>query len=281
MAFLSGFSNFEDIPKSFVINDRSDSTVPYPTTAELSKAVSVSLGLDMNSPNTIMNLGSSSSVHSVFDNTVENRSRCETESIRHVRLEGVILLRGTDQKEDDFGEVCQDTQQVSCMDLLRSSEMDGAQTMTRTPGTSRFVCKETSLFTNPVGQMPAPCQADDLATLKPYSVFANPTLSRDNALAWHAYSGQPEPDRHGLEGHYLLCKYCSYGQTSNGSRQKCHCDWYNNEEQGRNDGIRAATAQEYGQVESYQSVVSQGHTTFTAIKTEPEVWMDWMDHSFR
>ncbi|XP_022607410.1 androgen receptor-like [Seriola dumerili] len=260
-----------------------------PTTAELSKAVSVSLGLDsVSSPLNNTNPCFSGAFPDC-DPTRGNSSRGVSTlgAAGNMNSEGSrFLLNDSSLREADFGEVCHGIQQVSCMDLLRSSEMDSAQTMTRGPVISRYVCKESNLFINPLVELPAPSQVDELSPLKQYSAYsANPNLYRDTQGVWcaneRAYSGRSEPDRCGSGGHNLLCKYCNCGQTHLASRHECHCVWYSKGEQGGKGGIRAAMAQEYGQVERYQNAVAQGQATFSTIKTEPSVWVDCADRSFR
>lgn len=288
MAFHSSLSLGEP-SKSFIINerDRSDSadTCACPTTAELSMAVSVSLGLDTaSSPISNMNQCSSSSAYSDFDPTMDTSSQGVSElgATRNMNSEGsVILMRDTNLREEDFREVCHDRQQLSCMDLLRSGDMNSAQTLTRGPVTSSFLCKESNLFTNPVAELPAPPQVDELLPLKPYPTYsANPDLYRDPAV-WCAYSGQSEPARGGADGRKLMCKYCNCEQASHGSRHECRCAWYSKGEQSHKGGTGAAVAQEYGQVESYQSAVPRGHATFSTIKSEPSVWVDYTDRRLR
>ncbi|XP_070769290.1 progesterone receptor-like [Enoplosus armatus] len=169
------------------------------------------------------------------------------------------------------------------MDLLRSGEVDRAQTVTLGPVISRYVCKESNLYMNPVEELPAPSQVDpQLLPLKPYSAYsANPVLYRDSPGMWCEYSGRSEPERGGPGAHNLFCKYCNCGQADLGSRQECHCAWYSAREQGGKGGTRAVMAQGYGPVESYQSAVPQGQATFSTIKSEPSVWVDCSDRSFR
>lgn len=271
MAFLSSLSDFEKPSNSFEMTDRLDSvdSCAFPSTAELCKAVSASLGLDtVSSPLSNVDQSCSGIGYSVFGPTAE--SGPELEPTRDVHCEGAIPTIGTDRNEDDFGEVRQDT--VSCVDLLGSGEMDSAQLVTRVPVISGLVHKESSLFTNPVGEVPAPTQGSELSTPKPYNAhFSNPRVYR-------AYSGEAEPERSG--GYNMLCKYCNYGQASNGAGQECRCAWYNSGEQGGKNGTQAATAQEYNQVEIYQSAKSHGRGTYP-IKTEPPGWVDWTDRRFR
>ncbi|XP_040903774.1 androgen receptor-like isoform X2 [Toxotes jaculatrix] len=293
MAFRSSLSDLEDTPNSLMMNEwnRLDTADTYacPTTAELSKAVSVSLGLDsVSSPLNNMNL-CSSGAFSDCDPAVGNSSQGVPElgAAGNMNSGGSRLpLNDNSLREDDFGDVCQGIQQVSCMDLLRSDEMDSAQTVTRGPVISRYVCKESNLFMNPVVELPEPSQVDELLTLKQYSPYsANPNLCRGTQGVWcaneRAYSSRSEPERGGSGGHNMLCKYCNFGQIPIGSRQECHCVWYSKGERGGKGGIRAAMAQEYGQVERYQSAIAQGQATFPTIKTEPSVWVDFADHSFR
>ncbi|XP_033948467.1 progesterone receptor-like isoform X1 [Pseudochaenichthys georgianus] len=280
MAFRS---SLEEISNS-LINERADTAdtcASCPTTAELSKAVSVSLGLDsVSSPLNNMNQCSgSSSIFADFHHTMESSSRGvqELQTAPNVNSDQ-LLLRDTAFK-DDFGEVCHGIQQVSCMDLLTSGDIDSAQNGARNPVLSRYVCRESNLFINPQEELPAPSQVEEMLPLIPYSAYsANPNLYRDTPGAWCARSNRSEPERGGLSGRNLLCKYCNCGPASLGSMQECHCLWYNKEDKG---GMRAAMTHGYGQMESYQSVIPQGHGTLSTIKTEPSVWLDCSDRTFR
>lgn len=290
MAFHASLADCEETSNTFGMNerDRSDSTdtCACPTTAELSKAVSVSLGLDTaSSPISNMNQWSSSSAFSDFDPTAESSSQGVSElgATRNMNSEGsVILKRGTNIGEGSFREVCLDGQQLSCTDLLRSGETNSAQTLTRGPVISGYLCKESNLFADSVAELPAPFQAGELLpAMKPYPAYsANPDLCRDPAV-WCAYSGRSEAARAETGGRKPVCKYCSCAQDSHGSRQECYCLWYSKGEQSRRDGTAPATAQEYGQVESYQSAVPRGHATFSTIKSEPSVWMHYTDRRLR
>ncbi|XP_029297002.1 androgen receptor-like [Cottoperca gobio] len=286
MAFCSSLSNLEGNSLTIVKErDRSDTadTCACPTTAELSKAVSVSLGLDsVSSPLNNMNqCSSSSSVFADFNPTVENSSRgvAEFGAAQIVNSEANrFLLRETNQR-DEFGEVCHGIQQVSCMDLLRSGNMESAQAVMRDPVISRYVCKESNLFMSPQEHLPAQSRMDELSHLKPYSAYpANPNLYRDTPDVWCAHSSRSDPEEGSFSGHNLLCKYCNCGQAAHGSRQECHCVWYDKSDKG---GVRAAMAHQYGQMESYQSAIPQGQTILSTIKTEPSVWVDCSDRSFR
>lgn len=281
MAFHASLADCEETSNTFGMNERD--TCACPTTAELSKAVSVSLGLDTaSSPISNMNQWSSGSACSDFDPSAEGSSRGVSElgATRNMTSEGsVILMRDTDIREGSFGEVCHDGQQLSCTDLLRTGERNSAQTLTRGPVISGYLCTESNLFTDPVAELPAPFQAGELLpVMKPYS--ANRDLCRDPAV-WCAYSGRSEPARAETDGHKSVCKYCSCVQDSHGSRQECYCLWYSKGEQSRRDGAAPATAQEYGQVESYQSAVPRGRATFSTIKSEPSVWMHYTDRRLR
>ncbi len=281
MALLSSLSDLEGTSNSLIMNERARldtaDTCACPTTAELSKAVSVSLGLDtVSSPLSSMNLGSSSSFADFP--AVENSSR----GVPELKAARNILLNDINLRGDDFGEVCHGIQQVSCMDLLRSGEMESAESVTRGPVISRYLCQESNLFTNPVAELPAPSQVDDLSSLRAYSAYSgNQNLYRDTPGMWCAQSGRSELERAGSGGLNLLCKYCNCGQASLGSRQECHCVWHSKREQGGKGGMLAAMAQGYGQVESCQSAIPQGQDTFSTIKTEPSIWVDCTDRSFR
>ncbi|XP_026213050.1 androgen receptor-like isoform X2 [Anabas testudineus] len=289
MTFHSSLSDREDISKSLKMNERDQlqtaDTFACPIAAELSKAVSVSLGLDsVYSPLNTNPCSSGASADS--DPAVGNSSRAapEFKAPGNMSSEGSRLpLNDSGIRKDDFGEVCHGLQQVSCMDLLRSGDMDSAQAVTRGPVISRYVCRESNLFINPVAELHASSQADQFLPLKPYS--ASPGQYRDAPSLWCAddrtYSGRSEPERGGSGGHNLLCKYCNCGQTSFGSRQECYCGWYREGDHGGKNGMRAAMAHGYGQVERYQSAVHQDEATFSIVKTEPSVWLNCTDRRFR
>ncbi|XP_068596406.1 progesterone receptor-like [Brachionichthys hirsutus] len=287
MDFRSSASNLEETANSFVINERGRSgtsdTCACPTTAELSKAVSVSLGLDAAQPSpTKMNPCSSSGAFPDFEPAApESSSRGATKSgaARNTNSEG----NGRNPRDDDLEGVGHEAQQVSCMDLLRSGEKDSAQTVTRGPVIATYV-KESNLFTHPVAELAAASsQVAELLTLKPYpSYAASPNLYRDAPGVWCAYNGSSEtPDTVVAGGHALLCKYCHYGQASRGSTGDCQCAWHGNGEQARKGATRAGMSQEYNQMESYQSSNPPGNGTLSTIKTESSVWADCTDRSLR
>ncbi|XP_034399718.1 progesterone receptor-like isoform X2 [Cyclopterus lumpus] len=290
MAFRLSLSDLEETSNSLIMNRLNPAdTCARATTAELSKAVSVSLGLDsVSSPPKSMHPGSGGA-YADFDSAVESSSRRapELEATRLVNPEGGRrLLSGADPRDDDFGDACHGIQQVSCMELLRSGDVDDAQGGARDSVISRYVCKESNLFMSPDAELPAHSQVDELLPLGPYSAYsAGPNLYRDPPSVWRAYSSRSEPERGGTGEHELLCKYCNCEQASLGSRRECHCVWYSKGEQGGKGGTRAAAAaavaQGYGQVESYQCAIPQEQFTLSAIKTEPSVWMDCSDRSFR
>nr|AGV29985.1 androgen receptor alpha [Paralichthys olivaceus]AYN44209.1 androgen receptor-like variant 1 [Paralichthys olivaceus] len=290
MAFHSRLSEKEEMTHSLMKNelDRSDTVDSYacPTTAELSEAVSVSLGLDSVSSPLNNNNHCTGCVFPGCDSSVAG----DGTSSRTVSELGAAA-NASSLCEGDFGEVCHGIQQVSCMDMLRAGEiMDGAHgTVTRGPVISRYVCKESNLFASPVAELPVSSHADELLPFqKHYSAYsAHPNLYRDAPGMWcaneRAHGGRSEPERGGNAGHNLFGKYCNCVQTSLGSRQECHCVWYGKGEQqqcGKGD-IRGAMAQGYGQVERYQSAIAQGQATFPTIKTEPSVWVDCSDRTFR
>ncbi|XP_039669296.1 progesterone receptor-like isoform X2 [Perca fluviatilis] len=287
MAFCSCLSALEDTSNSLIMNERDAAdTCACPTTAELSKALSVSLGLDpeSNSPPNNMNQRSRSEF-SDLDPTVENsfRGGRELGADRNVTSEGSrLLLDDTKVTEDDFVEVCHGIQQVSCMDLLRSGEMDSAQTATCGPLISRYISKESNLFTSQMEEPYAPTEVNEFSPLQPYSAYsASPNLYRDMPGVWCPYSSRSEPERSRSGEHNLVCKYCNCGQASLRSSQECRCVWYSKGEQYGKGGMRPTMTQGYGQVGSYQSANPHGQATLSAIKTEPSVWMDYSDRSFR
>lgn len=273
-------SDLDDASNSYLARDRDRSepadTCACPSTAELSKAVSVSLGLDtLSSP--ISNMNQSSSSSSAYPDFASSSPSLEFGAARRESTEGgVTQMR--DRREGDFREVFHDAQQVSCMELLRSGDMESAQSVTRGPVISRYVREESNLFTGQVAEPHASSQVEQLLPLRPYPAY-NPNLYRDNPAVWCAYGRQSEPERGGPDGHNLLCKYC--GQAPHGSRQECHCVWYSKGDQGRKGDTRVAMTQECGPVESYQSVIPHGHATYSAVKTEPSVWVDCTDRTFR
>lgn len=278
MAFLSSLSDFEKPSNSFEMIDRLDSvdSCEFPSTAELCKAVSASLGLDpASSPPSNITQRCSGIGYSVFGPSAETGT--ELEPARDDHFEGAVPTTGTDRNEDDFGVVRQDA--ASCVELHGSGVMDSVQLVTRVPVISGLVHKESSLFTNPVGEVPAPAQGGELSTPKPYNAhFSKPRFYRESPAVWRAYSGEAAPERSG--GFNMLCKYCNYGHASNGAGQECRCAWYSNGEQGGKNGTQAAMAQDYGKVDIYQSAKSQGHGAYP-IKTEPPGWVDWTDRRFR
>uniref|UniRef100_A0A3Q4B4B2 Androgen receptor alpha n=1 Tax=Mola mola TaxID=94237 RepID=A0A3Q4B4B2_MOLML len=241
MAFRACLSDLEERSNSFVMNERARSDSA--TTAELSEAVLVSLGLDtVSSPVGSLYQCSSGGSYSDLNPAQESSSRGAAGAVKPVIVA-------------DFRAVYCDAQQVSCMDLLTSGDVDCAQARTRGPVKSTY-----NLFTSPAAELPAPHQADELLPLKPDPVPpARPAL-------WRAYRGQPEPARPG--GHNVSCRHYSCGQ-------ECHCVWYSKQEQGRKGDACAAMAQEYGRVESYQSAA------FSTIKSEPPVWVECADRAFR
>lgn len=226
-------------------------TCSCPTTAELSRAVSVSLGLDpLSSP----------------VSTVGAFPDCEPDSgsgSRGVAELGRLLLPA------------EDAAQVSCMDLLRSADVDAAHTVTRGSVISTYVCAESNLFVSPGAELPASPSVEQLFPGKP-------NLCRELPAVWcvneRAFGGRSEPQRSGSGAHSRLCKYCNCG----GSRQECRCVWFNRTEAAARGAARAAVAHEYGQMESYQSAVPVGPGSYSrSIKTEPTVWMDCADGGFR
>lgn len=284
MAFHMSLSDLDDE----VVNeaDRVDTTdtCACPSTVELSKAVSVSLGLDsVCSPPNNTNSGGSSSVGTDFDPSAGNSSRANSRLPGNMNPNGVRVLHSdTNPREDEFGEVCHGMQQVSCMDLLRSNDMDSAHSFTRGPVITKYMCRDSNFFINPVPELPtAPHQLDGMLPLKQYST-TNPSLYRETMNGvWCAnervYGEGTEPDRAAAVGHNGVCKYCN---SVRGLRQECRCIWYegNQDEQQVGKGVIRA---EYGQVESYQSAVHQGHATYSSIKTEPAIWVDCTDRGFR
>ncbi|XP_055015471.1 androgen receptor-like [Boleophthalmus pectinirostris] len=299
MAFHVSLTNLED--NSLLLNeaDRVDTTdtCACPSTVELSKAVSVSLGLDpmssppLNNNNTNGNGGSGNSVVSGIA-FIEYYASAEngTDDSRNMNQDGVRLLhRDSSQREDEFGEVCHGMQQVSCMDLLRSADVDSAHSFTRGPVITRNVGRDSNLYMNPVPELPAaPHQSDGMIPLKPYTATtANPGLYRDTMNGvWcpnepvycegtdtELAAAAPLP----AGPHNGVCKYCN---CVRGARQECRCIWYGGtkrEQQVGKGGMRP----EYGQAESYQSVAAQGHAACSSIKTEPAIWVECTERGFR
>lgn len=108
--------------------DRAD-TCACPITAELSKAVSVSLGLDTVSQNQCFG-----GAFADFDPATAAHSSSSSSSgaARNLSSEvGRLLLGDGDPRGGEFGDVCHGLQQVSCMDLLRSGDLESAHSVTR------------------------------------------------------------------------------------------------------------------------------------------------------
>ncbi|KAK2849417.1 hypothetical protein Q5P01_009251 [Channa striata] len=283
MTFHSSLSGIEQLSHALTMKDRDepDPADPYvcPTAAELSKAVSVSLGLDSASSPLSAATQYATSVFPERDPAVGNASRevPELEAAGNVSSGGRgLLLNDMSLREDDFGAACHGTQQVSCMDLLRSCEMESAQPVTRGPVISRYVCQESSLFMNSETELQTSSRVDQFLPLKAYS--ANPSQYRSAqglCCANERAYGRTESDRSASGGLNLSCKYCICGQTV-GSRHECHCGWNRKGELGCKDGMRAAMAHGYGQMESHPD-----QATFSTIKTEPSGWLNYGDPNFR
>ncbi|XP_071400340.1 progesterone receptor-like isoform X1 [Centroberyx affinis] len=289
MSFHPSATEFEGTQNSLV-NERNragiSDTCACPSSTGLSNAVSVSLGLDSGSSqqNNINHTSGCAFAECVptLGNTPPEVSELGAAVSVTLELSG-DPPNEVNPKADDFEQVCHDIYRVSCMDLLRSSEMDSSRTLARGPAIARYVCKESNLFMAPADERPVPSQVDELLPLKPYSAYsASPALFRDTAGVWcvseRIYTGRSEPERGGLGGHNVFCKYCNYGQASLGSRQQCYCVPYRD---GGKGDMRAGMAQGYGQVESYQSAFPQRHANNATIKTEATGWLDCTDTSFR
>ncbi|XP_049600754.1 progesterone receptor-like [Syngnathus scovelli] len=262
MDFRSTLSDLEEPGNSSRHErDRFD-TCPCPTTAEFSRAVSVSLGLDaLSSPN-----GNAGGTFADYESAVDQSFRPVAE---FGAARSVHSRRNADPRKDEFGDVCHGIQQVSCMDLLRSGEADGVQTVTRGSVISTFLSKDSNLFAHSATEPPS--QMDHVFASKLYSAYAeNPNFYRDTPGALRvnerACGGRVEKSRE--------CKYCNCGQASARSMQACACVWHKGEHS--KGGMRAAatTAQGYGQMESYQSEPFHGLPTFPSIKTEQPAWME-------
>ncbi|KAM9740928.1 androgen receptor-like isoform 1-T1 [Menidia menidia] len=288
MAFRASLPEREGTSNSLAMTerDRLDASDPYacPTT-ELSKAVSVSLGLDsVASPLHIASQchGGGGAFADCDPTGGGNSSRGAPELGTPGSLGsegGRLVPAGSSPREDDgdFGEVCYGLRQVSCMDLFRP---DGARSVTRGSVISRFVCRESNAFASPSAELPAA----GVEPLNPYSAYgACPGPYRDVQGAWcanerAAFGERAGPHRGGSEEHGFSCKYCNCGPTAHGSRRACSCAWFRRGERG---GKGVLQAQAYGQVESYPDAVRQGQTTFSSIKSEPSVWVDYSDRAFR
>ncbi|KAM9795270.1 progesterone receptor-like [Neosynchiropus ocellatus] len=269
MAFRS---ELEDTSKSFMASE-SDRFSTCPSTAELSKAVSVSLGLDpLASP-----LGANQSGAFADGDPAAGSGASRGPAAARALAPGSDGL--FDLKEDDFGAVCRDFQQVSCMDLLRSSD---TESVTRAPVMSTFVGKESNLFTDAGPEHPTPPQVDQVLPLTPYSAYsATPSLYMEPwSAAERAHHVRSGPERGGPSGHHLLCKYCNCEQATVGSRHGCRCVWYKGERLVKG-GARASLVAQYGQMESYQSAIPLGPAPYSAIKSEPSMWMDCGDRAIR
>ncbi|XP_061581759.1 androgen receptor-like isoform X2 [Cololabis saira] len=248
----------------------------------LSKAVSVSLGLD--------------SLLSPLSHQWSEPELGTPGDMMHSEGNRLLLPHTSTTRAhelSDFGEVRPaDARRSGCADALRSGDMHGA----RSSLISRFVCnKDTNVFTNPVPELPATSRVTEVVPFSSaYSAFsASSSLYGGNARAASAWcanerassSERPEPpSRAGYGGQTFFCKYCNCAQSSLGARQECSCVWYSRaaEQGGKAAGAHgAAAAQAYGQVESYPDAVPQGQSTFSTIKIEPTIWLDYTGRSFR
>lgn len=257
-----------------------------PTAVELGKAVSVSLGLDsVCSPHNMYQCSAGAFADGDHAAGDSSRAAPELKTTGNMNLGGSrVSPNGAGLMKDDFGEVCRGAQQVSCMDLLRSSDMDGAQTVVaRAPVISRHVYRDANLFVNPASELRASSRLDQFTPLKPQC--ANPAQYRDPPSFWcadeRAFGGHAEAERCGSGGHNLLSKYCHCEQTSAGSRGECYCGCYRKGEHGGKDSTRAAMAHGYGQLEKYQCAIPQDEATFSTVKTEPSLWVNCTDRRFR
>lgn len=234
-----------------------------PSTAELSEAVSVSLGLGAaSSP-----LGGGMNPHNA----------CVSGSYPD--------FANTCAREDEFGEALHEAQheqqqKMSCGELLGAGAARGARSVTRGPVIARYVRAESNLFEP---DQVEPRVAEQLAPLPHhYAAAYGASLYQDGSAGWCAYgnSGQPEASSGGLDGPHLFCKNC--GQALREARQECHCLWYNKIDQGaKAAGVRAAMVQEFGQVKSYPGETTLGAASYSAVKTEPSVWLGCTDRAFR
>lgn len=294
MAFHTSLSNLEDNSVLLSEADRAETTrdtCACPSTVELSKAVSVSLGLDPVSSPPPNNNNNSHSVVScgpaaAFPEYEQSAGNGAVEVSRNMSQDGA----SSGHREDDFGEVCHGMQQVSCMDLLRSGDVDiSAHNFTRGAVITRYVGRDSNLYVSPAA---APQQPDGTLPLKPYTATtANPSMyTRDTVngvwcAAERAYCEGAEQGRAVAVAapvpngqHNGVCKYCN---CVRGARQECCCVWYGGNRGEQQQVGKGGMRTEYGQVESYQSVVAQGHAPFPSIKTEPAIWVDCTDRGFR
>lgn len=283
MAFRS---ELDDASNSYLAEEReleredpADTRV-CPSTAELSEAVSVSLGLGAASSPLGGGGGSGMNPHGACVSGAYPNFASASPSLEHARS----------AREDNFGEAFREAQrreqqqQVSCVELLRAGEARGARSVTRAPVIARYVRTESNLFEPDQAEPRATSQVvEQLAPLRPhYPAAYGASLYQDGPAGWRAYggvSGQREAESGGLDGPHLFCKYC--GQALRGARQECHCLWYNKSDQGATAGVRATMVPEFGQVESYPREAAHGVASYSAVKTEPSVWLDCTDRAFR
>ncbi|XP_029917433.1 androgen receptor-like isoform X2 [Myripristis murdjan] len=293
MSVSASASGLDETPNCSILNepDRQGvgDTCACPTTTELCNAVSVSLGLDSESSQHNINQCFSGS-YSECVHTLENTPPEAPESEAPASMTSGVT-RHLPSEETPKGEeavkVCHDFYQVSCMDLLRSSEVDGVRNVTHSPAAvARHVCKDPNLFLNSVERRPVPSQMDEILPFKPYSTYsADPALFKDTAGVWcvseRIYSSRAETEKGGSDGRNLFGKYCNDRQASLGSRQQCYCASHSDSQDAGKGAMRVGMAQSYGQVESYTSAFPQTHTTYSTIKTEPAGWEHYADVSFR
>ena len=279
MAFHSRLPGGEEASNFPRMAERDAADAYVCPTIELSKAVSVSLGLDpLSSPLTGVNQCHGGGAFTDRDPAGDgncSRGAPEPGAAVDMSSEGsrLVLAHGG-TRHGDFGPACPDARRNSCADAF----MDGAPSATRGSVISRFVCKEPSVFMN--------SRVTEVVPFGPHSAYsAEPSAYADTRGAWcaneRASGDRPQPRRGGFDRYGFLCKSCNCGQTSLGFKQECHCAWYGRGEESGKGRVQAAAAQAYGQVETYTNAVPQGQTAFSAIKIEPTVWVDCTDRSFR
>ncbi|KAM6953192.1 progesterone receptor-like [Aplochiton taeniatus] len=172
---------------------------------------------------------------------------------------------------------------MSCLDLLKSSEMYSDRKMTQGPASLRKVCEESNLtMSADIHRQRIPRFDEALPFQSSYTNSVTPSLfvgEKDalcgNELMYNCNG--TEPRREVTEPAHWFCKYYEarkYGPCVPSVDVQC----------GRKGGVCAEMAPDgFDRVESYQSVMPQRslHINYSNIKTEPTGWINYASPSLR
>lgn len=185
---------------------------------------------------------------------------------------------------NELFEIYDGTYRMSCLDLLKSSEMHSDRIMTQGPASPRKVCEESNLtMSADIHRQGIPKFDEALPFQFSYTNSVTPSLFVDekgalcgNELMYNC-SGT-EPRREATEPAHWFCKYSfearKYGNFVPSVDVQC----------GRKGGLCAEMVPDgYDRVESYPSVMPQRslHINYSNIKTEPTGWINYASPSLR